>query len=87
MRGDIINLVLGTSTPNYSAVDASKYGINFVSLMLNSNQIKGIFDIYATIDLADYVCKLYDTPLKIINLHLALGSPVTNWANLTDLNK
>jgi hypothetical protein len=87
MRPDIVNEVAGTNIPNYSQTDATKYGINFVSMMLNSSQIKGIFDIYATIDLADYICKVYDTSIKIINLHNAFGQPVSIWSSLTDLNK
>lgn len=35
MRADIVNAVLNTTTPNYNSADATKYGLNFVAMMLN----------------------------------------------------
>lgn len=85
MRSDIVNLLAGTTEPNYKPADATLYGIDFVSIMLKSTKLQGIFDIYATIDLADYLCRVYDTSATINDLHTFLGSPVTTWGQISVL--
>jgi len=39
MRPDIVNLLAGTTEPNYKPADATLYGIDFVSIMLKSTKL------------------------------------------------
>jgi hypothetical protein len=39
MRPDIVNLLAGTTEPNYKPADAILYGIDFVSIMLKSTKL------------------------------------------------
>lgn len=69
LRADLVNALEGTVEPNYKPADTALYGIDVVSMMVTGSSLKGIFDIYATIDLAEYICKVYDSQNLIFDLH------------------
>ena len=84
MRSDLVNALIGTVEPNYKPTDTDLYGIDVVSMMVKGTQLKGIYDIYATIDLAEYLCKVNETQEKLNDLHTFLGGIVPTWAFITN---
>jgi hypothetical protein len=52
-------------------------------MMIEGTKLKGIYDIYATIDLAEYLCRVYDTTDKKSELYTFLGNIVPTWAQIT----
>jgi hypothetical protein len=91
IRPDIANIdTTKPATVAYSTTDYSKYGLSAVS-MIQSAYVLGILDVYATVDLADYLVAYYKTAAALDTLNTATsGVLATPWSALptsaTDAN-
>ena len=52
-------------------------------MMIEATKLKGIYDIYATIDLAEYLCRVYDTTATKSELYFYTGITIPNLAQIT----